>query len=55
MESNSVRQGERVRGLPIIGNALDKTRDPARFFLRCYREHGPVFNATYTVLAGVEA
>jgi hypothetical protein len=57
-ESNSVRQGKRVRGSPIIGNALDKARDPARFFLRYYREHGPPcfrikpFNATFTVLAG---
>jgi hypothetical protein len=42
LETNSARQGKRVRGSPIIGNALDKARDPARFILRYYREHGPV-------------
>jgi cytochrome P450 len=49
-----------VRGLPLIGNALEMAADPARFFLRCYRQFGPVFrikvvNKTYTVIAGVEA
>ena len=32
-----------VGGLPILGNALEMAADPARFFVRCYREHGPVF------------
>jgi cytochrome P450 len=49
-----------VRGLPVLGNALGMAKDPARFFVECYREHGPVFrvkilNKTYTVIAGVEA
>jgi len=49
-----------VRGLPILGNALGMAKDPARFFVECYRKHGPVFrvkilNKTYTVIAGVEA
>jgi cytochrome P450 len=49
-----------VRGLPVVGNALEMAADPARFFVRCYREFGPVFrirllNKTYTVIAGVEA
>lgn len=49
-----------VRGLPVLGNALAMGADPARFLVRCYREHGPVFrikvlNKTYTVIAGVEA
>jgi cytochrome P450 len=49
-----------VRGLPVLGNALEMAADPARFFVRCYREHGPVFrikllNKTYTVIAGVDA
>jgi cytochrome P450 len=35
-------------------------KDPARFFVRCYREHGPVFRVrlmgrTYTVIAGADA
>ncbi len=49
-----------VRGLPGLGNALSMAADPARFFLRCYREHGPMFRInllgkTYPVIAGVEA
>jgi cytochrome P450 len=49
-----------VRGLPIIGNTFDMSRDLARFFVRCYREHGSVFRVkllgnTFTVIAGVEA
>ncbi|HEU0198210.1 MAG TPA: cytochrome P450 [Nevskiaceae bacterium] len=50
----------RVRGLPMLGNALDMARDPAAFFLKCYREYGPVYkikvlNHNYTVIAGPEA
>lgn len=49
-----------VRGLPVLGNALEMAADPARFFVRCYRRHGPVFrikllDKTYPVIAGVEA
>ncbi|MDR3415565.1 MAG: cytochrome P450 [Nevskia sp.] len=49
-----------VRGLPLIGSVLDMAKDPAQFFVKCYREYGPVFrvrllNHTYTVMAGVEA
>jgi cytochrome P450 len=49
-----------VAGLPIIGNALGMAKDPARFFVKCYREHGPVFRVrlmgrTYTVIAGADA
>lgn len=49
-----------ARGLPVIGNVLGMAKDPARLFVRCYREYGPVFrvkilNKTYTVIAGVEA
>jgi len=49
-----------VRGLPLIGSVLGMAKDPAQFFLRCYREYGPVFRVkilskTYTVIAGVEA
>lgn len=49
-----------VRGLPLIGNVLGLARDPAAFFVRCYRQHGPVFrfklfNRTFPVIAGVEA
>ena len=49
-----------VRGLPFFGNTLQMAADPARFFVRCYREYGPVFRIkllrkTYTVIAGAEA
>ncbi|HQR04782.1 MAG: cytochrome P450 [Proteobacteria bacterium] len=49
-----------VRGLPIIGNTLEMAKDPAKFFVRCYREYGPAFRVrvmgrTQTVLAGAEA
>lgn len=49
-----------VRGLPLLGNTFDMARDPARFFVECYREYGPVFkikvlNHSYTVIAGAEA
>jgi cytochrome P450 len=49
-----------VKGLPLLGNVLDMARDPAKFFLRCYKDYGPVFKVNilgnpYTVIAGVEA
>lgn len=49
-----------VPGLPLLGSALAMARDPARFFVECYRKYGPVFRVkllgkTYTVIAGVEA
>ncbi len=50
----------KVRGLPLFGNLFQFARDPAQFFLRCYREYGPAFRVsvlgnTYTCIAGVEA
>ena len=49
-----------VSGIPVIGNVLQMAKDPAQFFVDCYRRHGPVFririfNNAYTVLAGAEA
>lgn len=54
------KQPRPVRGIPLIGNTLDMAKDPARFFVRCYREYGPAFRVnllgtSYTVLAGAEA
>jgi cytochrome P450 len=48
------------RGLPLIGNTVEMARDPARFFLRMYRKHGPiyqvnVFGRKTIVIAGPEA
>ena len=49
-----------VHGLPFIGNAWEMGTDPGAFFVKCYREAGPIFrirlfNKPYTVLAGPEA
>jgi cytochrome P450 len=50
----------RVRGWPLVGNTLSFARDPAAFFLKCYREYGPVYQVSvlgnaYTCIAGAEA
>jgi cytochrome P450 len=49
-----------VRGLPYLGSVLGMAKDPAQFFVDCYRKYGPVFRVTilgntYAVIAGVEA
>ena len=49
-----------VRGLPLVGSLFGFAKDPARFFVQCYREYGPVFQVkvlanTYTCIAGAEA
>lgn len=50
----------KARGLPLLGNTLEMARDPAQFFLRVYRDYGPVSRVKvmghdYTVIAGPEA
>ncbi|MGH6782873.1 MAG: cytochrome P450, partial [Sphingomonadaceae bacterium] len=32
-----------VPGVPFLGNTLEMAKDPAAFFVRCYRDYGPVF------------
>ena len=59
-ESAVLKDPPQVRGIPLIGNTLAMAKDPARFFVDCYRRYGPVFrvrimNHMYTVLAGAEA
>lgn len=49
-----------VSGLPFLGNTLEMARDPAAFFVRCYREYGPVFRVKVfgresIVIAGPES
>lgn len=49
-----------VDGLPLLGNTLEMARDPAAFFLRGYRDYGPVyrvnvFGRKQYVIAGPEA
>src|SRR5581483_1350956 len=50
----------KVRGVPLFGNLFQFAKDPAQFFLQCYREYGQVFRVTvlgntYTCIAGAEA
>ena len=59
-ETAPATETPRVPGLPLLGNVLDMAKDPARFFLDCYRKYGPVFRISvlgksYGVIAGVEA
>jgi cytochrome P450 len=49
-----------IKGHPILGNIRDLLNRPSRFFVQCYREHGPIFrirlfSRVYTVIAGPEA
>lgn len=49
-----------IRGLPLLGSALELYRDPTPLFVRGYQRHGPIFRVRvpgreYTVLAGPEA
>ncbi len=60
LESEALKSPPPVRGIPLVGNALAMAKDPAQFFVDCYRKYGPVyrvrvFNNAYTVLAGAEA
>ncbi len=58
--SGPSRDIPRAWTLPLVGNTLDMAKDPAQFFLKAYRKHGPVFRAKvlgneYVVIAGNEA
>ncbi len=49
-----------AKGLPFLGNALDMRIDPLRYFVKLYRELGPVFRISVlgrsiTVMCGLEA
>lgn len=59
-EAAPLRPTPVVPGLPWLGNVLAMTKDPAQFFVACYRKYGAVFRMKmlgeqYLVLAGVEA
>ena len=59
-ESITPQLPQKIPGLPLIGNVLGFAKDPARFFVDCYRKYGPVFKINvlghdYTVIAGAEA
>lgn len=47
-------------GIPFLGNTLEMAKDPAAFFVRCYRQYGPVFRVKVfgresIVIAGPES
>jgi len=49
-----------VRGLPLLGTALQMAKDPCRFFADMYFEHGPVYRLDgpglrLVMMAGPEA
>ncbi len=49
-----------VSGVPILGSAVEMAGNPLRYFLRLYRQYGPIFrirmlHRTYTVMGGLEA
>ena len=50
----------RVKGVPFVGSTLEMAKDPAAFFVRAYRDYGPVyqvnvFGRKQYVIAGVES
>jgi cytochrome P450 len=55
-----VKEPPVARGLPLLGNTLDMARDPAQFFVKLYREYGPVCRISvlgkpYVVISGIES
>lgn len=49
-----------VKGIPVVGNTFEMAKDPAAFFVRCYKDYGPVyevdvFGRKSIVIAGAEA
>jgi len=50
----------KVKGIPLVGSTLEMAKDPAAFFVRAYRDYGPVyqvnvFGRKQYVIAGTEA
>jgi cytochrome P450 len=59
-ETVALQPTPHVPGLPLLGSLFGMAKDPAKFFVDCYRKYGPVFKLkvlgnSYTVIAGVEA
>lgn len=55
-----VKKIPRVKGVPFVGSTLEMAKDPAAFFVRAYRDYGPVyqvnvFGRKQYVIAGVES
>ncbi|TJY64987.1 cytochrome P450 [Sinimarinibacterium sp. CAU 1509] len=54
------RETPTVQGWPLIGSLPGMAKDPAKFFVDCYRKYGPVYRLSilgnqYVTIAGVEA
>jgi len=59
-EPVALRETPVVPGLPFIGSLLGLAKDPAQFFVDCYRTYGPVCRLSvlgekYVLMAGIEA
>ena len=59
-ETLTLKPTPHIPGLPYLGSLFGMARDPAQFFVDCYRQYGPVFRLKilgkpYVVIAGVEA
>ena len=55
-----IKKIPKAGGIPFVGNTLEMSKDPAAFFVRCYRDYGPVFQVNVFgrkqyVIAGTEA
>lgn len=49
-----------AKGIPFVGNTFEMGKDPGAFFVRCYKDYGPVyrvnvFGRKQYVIAGAEA
>lgn len=56
----ALQKTPQVPGLPLIGSLLGLAKDPAQFFVDCYRTYGPVCRLSvlgekYVLMAGIEA
>ncbi|MDP3859057.1 MAG: cytochrome P450 [Stagnimonas sp.] len=59
-QSLPLRETPKVPGLPLLGSLFGMAKDPAGFFLHCYRTYGPVCRLSilgqkYVLISGVEA
>ena len=59
-QATPLRETPNIPGLPLLGSVLGMAKDPAKFFLDCYRKYGPVsrlkvLGERYVLIAGVEA
>jgi len=32
-----------AKGIPFIGNTFEMAKGPAAFFVRCYKDYGPIY------------